>query len=124
MRPPRLADPIGEALRGLQLAVEPESQYLRQNQPANRIFETYDEIVDACCDAWNKLIADPERITSIATRTWALQVNVSDVVEMSRRGLSLQPAPERAGRSKASKRAAANPARYVARTTGNEMLEG
>jgi hypothetical protein len=51
-------------------------QYLRQNQLANRIFETYDDIVDACCDAWNKLIADPERITSIATRTWAPRVNV------------------------------------------------
>lgn len=49
-------------------------QYLRQNQLSNRVFETYDAIVDACCDAWNKLIAQPERITSIATRTWALQV--------------------------------------------------
>jgi len=36
------------------------------------VFETYDAIVDACCDAWNKLIAEPERITSIATREWAL----------------------------------------------------
>ena len=44
-------------------------QYLRQNQLSNRVFETYDAIVDACCDAWNKLIAQPERITSIATRT-------------------------------------------------------
>ena len=47
-------------------------QYLRQNQLSNRVFDTYDAIVDACCDAWNKLIAQPERITSIATRTWAL----------------------------------------------------
>jgi transposase len=49
-------------------------QYLRQNQLSNRVFDTYDAIVDACCDAWNKLIAQPERITSITTRTWALQV--------------------------------------------------
>jgi len=49
-------------------------QYLRQNYLANRVFETYDAIVDACCDAWNKLIAEPERITSIATREWALQI--------------------------------------------------
>lgn len=49
-------------------------QYLRQNQLSNRVFDTYDAIVDACCDAWNKLIVQPERITSIATRTWALQV--------------------------------------------------
>jgi len=50
-------------------------QYLRQNYLANRVFDTYEAIVDACCDAWNKLIAEPERITSIATREWALQVN-------------------------------------------------
>jgi transposase len=49
-------------------------QYLRQNYLANRVFDTYDAIVDACCDAWNKLIDQPERITSIATREWALQV--------------------------------------------------
>ncbi len=51
-------------------------QYLRQNQLANRIFETYDAIVDACCHAWNSLTAQPERITSIATRDWAPQVTV------------------------------------------------
>jgi transposase len=51
-------------------------QYLRQNCLANRVFDTYDAIVDACCDAWNNLIAEPERITSIATREWALQVKL------------------------------------------------
>jgi transposase len=51
-------------------------QYLRQNYLANRVFETYEAVVDACCDAWNKLTAEPERITSIATRDWALQVKV------------------------------------------------
>jgi transposase len=51
-------------------------QYLRQNHLANRVFDTYEAIVDACCDAWNKLIAEPERITSIATRKWALQVKL------------------------------------------------
>ncbi len=58
-------------------------QYLRQNHLANRVFDTYDTrvfdtydtIVDACCDAWNKLIAQPKRITLIATREWATQVN-------------------------------------------------
>ncbi len=50
-------------------------QYLRQNHLANRVFDTYDEIVDACCDAWNALIAQPNRITSIATRDWAQTVN-------------------------------------------------
>ncbi len=48
--------------------------YLRQNHLANRVFDTYDAIVDACCDAWNKLVAEPERIASIATRDWAIPV--------------------------------------------------
>ncbi len=46
-------------------------QFLRQNYLANRVFDTYTAIVDACCDAWNKLIAAPETIQSIATRNWA-----------------------------------------------------
>jgi transposase len=50
-------------------------QYLRQNYLANRVFDTYDAIVEACCDAWNRLIAQPQQITNIATRKWATQVN-------------------------------------------------
>ena len=51
--------------------VENVWQFLRQNHLANRVYETYDAIVDACCDAWNALAAEPARITSIATREWA-----------------------------------------------------
>ena len=46
-------------------------QYLRQNYLSNRVYENYEAIVDACCDAWNSLIAQPKRITSIADRDWA-----------------------------------------------------
>jgi len=46
-------------------------QYLRQNQLSNRVFDSYEAIVDACCDAWNALTAEPGRIRSIATRPWA-----------------------------------------------------
>jgi len=46
-------------------------QFLRQNRLANRVFDSYDEIVDACCDAWNALIAAPERVASITSRNWA-----------------------------------------------------
>lgn len=46
-------------------------QYLRQTYLSNRVFETYTDIVDAACTAWNKLKAETGRITSIATRTWA-----------------------------------------------------
>ena len=37
-------------------------QYLRQNHLANRVFESYDAIVDAGCAAWNSLIAMPRRL--------------------------------------------------------------
>ena len=51
-------------------------QYLRQNHLSNRVFDTYNAIADACCNAWNSLIATPDRITSIATRNWAQTVKV------------------------------------------------
>jgi hypothetical protein len=38
-------------------------QYLRQNYLANRVFETYEAIVDACCDAWNKLQRSPAALS-------------------------------------------------------------
>jgi transposase len=50
-------------------------QFLRQNFLSNRIYDSYDAIVDACCAAWNTLIALPDRIRSIAQRSWAIAVN-------------------------------------------------
>lgn len=46
-------------------------QYLRQNSLSNRVFESYDDILDAGCEAWNNLIAQPETISSIGMRDWA-----------------------------------------------------
>jgi transposase len=46
-------------------------QFMRDNWLSNRIFEAYDEIVDHCCNPWNKLINQPERIISIGRRQWA-----------------------------------------------------
>ena len=48
--------------------------YLRQNQLSNRVFANYDAIVEACCTAWNDLMAMPDRIRSIATRAWTKPV--------------------------------------------------
>lgn len=53
--------------------VENVWQFMRDNWLSNHIFETYDGIVDHCCDAWNKLIGQPERIMSIGCRQWALE---------------------------------------------------
>jgi transposase len=46
-------------------------QFLRQTYLSNRVFETWEAIVDACCDAWNRLTAETGRIKSITTRNWA-----------------------------------------------------
>jgi len=46
-------------------------QYMRQNWLSNRVFQTYDEIIELCCHAWNKLIDRPWLITSIGLRNWA-----------------------------------------------------
>ena len=47
-------------------------QYMRENWLSNRVFESYDDIVEHCCSAWNKLIQDPARITSIGLRDWTV----------------------------------------------------
>jgi transposase len=37
-------------------------QYLRQNTLANRVFDSYDAIVNASCAAWNSLMNMPQRL--------------------------------------------------------------
>jgi transposase len=51
--------------------VENVWQYLRSNWLSNRVFENYDAIIDAACEAWIKLTAMPETVTSIGMRSWA-----------------------------------------------------
>ncbi|HEY8126078.1 MAG TPA: IS630 family transposase [Methylocystis sp.] len=46
-------------------------QFPRENWLSNRVFKSYDDIVDHCCAAWNKLIEQPWRIMSIGLRDWA-----------------------------------------------------
>ena len=46
-------------------------QFMRDNWLSNRIFKSYEDIVALCCQAWNKLIDQPWKIMSIATRKWA-----------------------------------------------------
>lgn len=54
--------------------VETIWEYLRGNKLSNRVFITYDAIVDRCCAAWNWLTDNPERIRTIAHRSWAKTV--------------------------------------------------
>jgi putative transposase len=46
-------------------------QFLRDNWLSNRIFNSYEDIVAYCCEAWNKLVDQPWRIMSIGLRDWA-----------------------------------------------------
>jgi transposase len=48
-------------------------QFIRGNWLSNRVFSSYDDIVDHCCYAWNKLIDQPWNIMSIGLRDWAHQ---------------------------------------------------
>ena len=49
-------------------------EFLRGNDLSKRVYATYEAIVDACCVAWNRLIAAPDRICSIASGEWAKTV--------------------------------------------------
>jgi len=51
--------------------VENVWQFLRDNWLSNRVFSSYDDILDHCCSAWNKLTDQPWRIMSIGLRDWA-----------------------------------------------------
>lgn len=51
--------------------VENSWQFLRDNYLSNRVFTSYDDILDHCCYAWRKLVDQPWRIMSIGLREWA-----------------------------------------------------
>jgi hypothetical protein len=49
--------------------LEPAGKHLAfrcGNRLSNLVFDTYDDIIEAACDAWSKLIAQPEAITPSA----------------------------------------------------------
>lgn len=51
--------------------VENVWEFLRGNLLSHRVWETYDDILEACRDAWNRLLQMPDRIASITRRSWA-----------------------------------------------------
>ena len=51
--------------------VENVWQFMRDNWLSNRVFKSYDDIVDHGCDAWNKLVDPPWKLMSIGTGDWA-----------------------------------------------------
>lgn len=45
--------------------------FMRDNWLSNRVFKSYDDILDHCCRAWNRLVDQPWRIMTIGRRQWA-----------------------------------------------------
>jgi hypothetical protein len=52
-------------------AIERVWLYLRERFLSHRLWPGYDDILDACCAAWNALLAEPGRIRSLCTLDWA-----------------------------------------------------
>jgi hypothetical protein len=46
-------------------------QQLRDRSLANRCYDSYEHIVDACCEAWNKFTRIPNAICWLRTPNWA-----------------------------------------------------
>jgi hypothetical protein len=46
-------------------------EYMRGNELSHCVWESYDAIVDACCDAWNRLMDLPQVLRSITDREYA-----------------------------------------------------
>jgi len=51
--------------------VETIWEFLRQNLLSHRVWDSYDDIVEACCAAWNWLMQMPDQIATITARSWA-----------------------------------------------------
>ena len=48
--------------------------YLRERFLSLRVFADYRAIVDACCAAWNRLAAEPDRLRSLCDQPWIRNV--------------------------------------------------
>lgn len=48
--------------------------YLRERFLSMRVFENTAAIIDACCNAWNQLTAEPGRLRSLCAYPWITKV--------------------------------------------------
>ena len=49
--------------------------HLRERFLSLRVFADYQAIVDACCAAWNRLVAEPGRLRSLGDQPWIRNVS-------------------------------------------------
>jgi hypothetical protein len=52
-------------------AIERVWLYLRERFLSHRPWPTYDDILEACCAAWNALLAETDRVRSLCSFEWA-----------------------------------------------------
>lgn len=57
-------------------AIERLWQFMRENVLSHRLFTDLEAIFDACCRAWNQVVAETGRIRSTCGFPWALQVKI------------------------------------------------
>ncbi len=50
--------------------IEKVWQYLRERSLSQRVFRDLGAIIDVCCVAWNRLLAEPGRIRSLTAFPW------------------------------------------------------
>lgn len=50
--------------------------YLKENWLSARLFDHVNDIIDACCHAWNQLIAQAGQIRSLCSYPWLPQVSI------------------------------------------------
>jgi transposase len=46
-------------------------QIMKQRHLSNRCYEKFEDIIDACCDAWNMICESVDLIKSLTQRNWA-----------------------------------------------------
>ena len=51
--------------------------YLRERFLSLRLFADFDAIIEGCCDAWNRLVAEPGRIASLTDYPYLRSVSIS-----------------------------------------------
>jgi transposase len=54
--------------------IEQVWSWLRQHHLANRCFEGYEDILNACTSAWNHFRKDSQRVIKLCSRDWAVLV--------------------------------------------------
>ena len=65
-------------------------QFMRDNWLSNRIFTSYPDILDHCCYAWNALVDQPWKITSIGLRSLGPRVMINEFWYKASNRLSTQ----------------------------------